>query len=43
VPDGGRVFQPEVRRFEAEGFAFGADTRRPGDEGCCFLHVRPGA
>ena len=85
VPDGGRVFEPEVRRcdaggldikfhscplkeawleagmteakvaklchiagivdngtFEAAGFAFSADTWQPGDEGCCFLHVRPG-
>ena len=29
--------------FEAAGFAFSADTWQPGDEGCCFLHVRPGA
>ena len=28
--------------FEAAGFAFSAETWRPGDEGCCFLHVRPG-
>jgi len=28
--------------FEAAGFAFHADTWRPGEEGCCFLHVRPG-
>jgi L-2-amino-thiazoline-4-carboxylic acid hydrolase len=28
--------------FEAAGFEFNADTWRPGDEGCCFLHVRPG-
>lgn len=84
VPDGGRVFSPEVRRcdaggldikfhacplkdawleagmtpekvaklcriagvvdngtFEAAGFEFHADTWRPGDEGCCFLHIRP--
>jgi len=27
--------------FEAAGFAFHADTWRAGDEGCCFLHVRP--
>jgi hypothetical protein len=27
--------------FEAAGFAFHADTWRPGDEGCCFLHIRP--
>lgn len=85
IPDGGRVFAPEVTRcdaggldikfhacplkdawleagmapekvaqlcsiagvvddgtFEAAGFAFHADTWRPGGEGCCFLHVRPG-
>ena len=29
--------------FEAAGFRFHADTYRPGAEGCCFLHVRPGA
>jgi hypothetical protein len=28
--------------FEAAGFEFHADTWRPGDDGCCFLHVRPG-
>ena len=28
--------------FEAAGFRFQADTYRPGGEGCCFLHVRPG-
>ena len=27
--------------FEAAGFAFHADTWRPGEEGCCFLHIRP--
>ena len=85
VPDKGRLFQPEVKRcdadgldikfhacplkeawqaagiepekiatlckiagvvdngtFEAAGFAFRADTWQPGDEGCCFLHIRPG-
>lgn len=85
IPDGGRVFAPEVTRcdaggldirfhacplkdawleagmapekvarlcsiagvvddgtFEAAGFAFHADTWRPGGEGCCFLHIRPG-
>ncbi len=85
IPDGGRVFAPEVTRcdaggldirfhacplkdawleagmapekvaqlcriagvvddgtFEAAGFAFRADTWRPGGEGCCFLHIRPG-
>jgi hypothetical protein len=29
--------------FEGAGFRFHADTYRPGDDGCCFLHVRPGA
>ena len=29
--------------FEAAGFRFHAETYRPGGEGCCFLHVRPGA
>ena len=28
--------------FEAAGFAFSAETWRPGDEGCCFLHIRKG-
>jgi hypothetical protein len=28
--------------FEAAGFNFSADTWRPGEEGCCFLHIRPG-
>lgn len=28
--------------FEAAGLAFSAETWRPGDEGCCFLHIRPG-
>ena len=28
--------------FEAAGFRFHADTYRPGAEGCCFLHIRPG-
>jgi hypothetical protein len=28
--------------FEAAGFAFTADTWKPGDAGCCFLHIRPG-
>ena len=85
VPDQGRLFQPEVRRddaqaldikfhacplkeawqaagfsdvriatlcriagvvdngtFEAAGFTFSAETWRPGDEGCCLLHIRPG-
>ena len=29
--------------FEAAGFAFHADTWRAGEEGCCFLHIRPQA
>ena len=28
--------------FEAAGFGFSAETWRPGDPGCCFLHIRPG-
>jgi len=28
--------------FEAAGFAFSAETWRPGETGCCFLHIRPG-
>ena len=28
--------------FEGAGFAFSADTWQPGEEGCCFLHIRPG-
>lgn len=28
--------------FEAAGFDFAADTWQPGEEGCCFLHIRPG-
>ena len=28
--------------FEAAGFEFSADTYKPGDSGCCFLHIRPG-
>jgi predicted hydrocarbon binding protein len=28
--------------FEAAGFTFSAETWRPGDEGCCLLHIRPG-
>ena len=28
--------------FEAAGFAFSAETWTPGEEGCCFLHIRPG-
>jgi hypothetical protein len=29
--------------FAAAGFSFGAETWQPGEEGCCFLHIRPGA
>jgi hypothetical protein len=29
--------------FAAAGFSFSAETWRPGEEGCCFLHIRPGA
>ena len=28
--------------FEGAGFNFSADTWQPGQEGCCFLHIRPG-
>lgn len=28
--------------FEAAGFTFSADTWQPGEEGCCFLHIRSG-
>jgi hypothetical protein len=85
IPDGGRMFDPEVQRcdaqaldiklrrcplqdawreagvpdadiatlcriagrvdngtFEAAGFEFSADTWRPGHDGCCHLHIRPG-
>lgn len=28
--------------FEGAGFNFTADTWKPGEEGCCFLHIRPG-
>ncbi len=28
--------------FEAAGFEFSADTWQPGEEGCCYLHIRPG-
>jgi hypothetical protein len=29
--------------FAAAGFAFSADTWQPGGDGCCCLHIRPGA
>jgi hypothetical protein len=28
--------------FEAAGFTFSAETWQPGEDGCCFLHIRPG-
>jgi hypothetical protein len=28
--------------FEGAGFRFFADTWKPGEEGCCRLHIRPG-
>ncbi|UCF93971.1 MAG: L-2-amino-thiazoline-4-carboxylic acid hydrolase [Desulfobacterales bacterium] len=28
--------------FEGAGFEFSADTWKPGREGCCHLHIRPG-
>jgi L-2-amino-thiazoline-4-carboxylic acid hydrolase-like protein len=28
--------------FEAAGFSFTAETWRPGLDGCCLLHIRPG-
>ena len=28
--------------FEGAGFRFSADTWRPGGDGCCCLHIRPG-
>ena len=28
--------------FEGAGFEFHADTWKPGGEGCCHLHIRPG-
>lgn len=28
--------------FEGAGFEFTADTWQPGNEGCCYLHIRPG-
>jgi hypothetical protein len=28
--------------FESAGFRFFADTYKPGGEGCCYLHIRPG-
>jgi len=28
--------------FEAAGFEFFSDTWQPGEERCCYLHIRPG-
>ncbi len=28
--------------FEAAGFRFSAETWKPGEPGCCHLHIRPG-
>jgi hypothetical protein len=28
--------------FESAGFKFSADTWKPGGDGCCYLHIRPG-
>ncbi len=28
--------------FEGAGFRFSADTWKPGGDGCCHLHIRPG-
>lgn len=28
--------------FQEAGFTFFADTWKPGEEGCCCLHIRPG-
>ncbi len=28
--------------FEEAGFSFAAETWKPGDTGCCFLHIAPG-
>jgi len=34
--------QVDKGMFEAAGFRFDAETYKPGAEGCCLLHVRPG-
>ena len=34
--------QVDYGTFEGAGFSFSAETWRPGREGCCLLHVRPG-
>ncbi|HEV8587176.1 MAG TPA: hypothetical protein VGT02_19615 [Methylomirabilota bacterium] len=44
VPDEGRMFdRVDNGTFEAAGFVFSADTWQPGRDGCCHLHIRPGA
>lgn len=35
--------QVDYGTFEGAGFRFTADTWQPGGEGCCHLHIRPGA
>jgi predicted ArsR family transcriptional regulator len=32
----------DLGTFEAAGFAFAAETWRPGRDGCCHLQIRPG-
>ena len=32
----------DLGRFTAAGFAFAGKTWRPGESGCCRLHVEPG-
>ncbi len=34
--------QVDYGTFEGAGFEFSAETWRPGREGCCHLHIRPG-
>ena len=34
--------QVDYGTFEGAGFAFSAETWQPGEEGCCYLHIRPG-
>lgn len=34
--------QVDFGTFEGAGFAFTAETWKPGGEGCCYLHIRPG-
>lgn len=35
--------QVDYGTFEGAGFRFHAETWQPGKEGCCHLHVKPGA